>query len=89
MGELPFSFACTRCGHCCSGGSGYVWVEEEELDGLAGALDMELDAFSSSYLRQVVDPASGALRLSLREDGREGGRWGLEDFLEVKAISGY
>jgi Fe-S-cluster containining protein len=28
-------FTCTRCGHCCTGEPGYVWVNEEELQALA------------------------------------------------------
>lgn len=30
---LPFQ--CTRCGHCCTGSPGYVWVNDEELDAIA------------------------------------------------------
>ena len=68
-GVVPFTFECHRCGHCCSGGSGYVWVEEAELAGLAGALGMEVDSFRERYVRRVRDPRTGALRLSLREEG--------------------
>ena len=28
-------FRCTRCGACCTGASGYVWVNEEELAAIA------------------------------------------------------
>ena len=28
-------FRCTRCGHCCTGSPGYVWVNEEELAAIA------------------------------------------------------
>jgi Fe-S-cluster containining protein len=28
-------FRCTRCGHCCTGSPGYVWVSEEELAAIA------------------------------------------------------
>jgi Fe-S-cluster containining protein len=28
-------FTCTRCGHCCTGEPGYVWVNEEEIRALA------------------------------------------------------
>ena len=69
MGVVPFTFECHRCGHCCSGGSGYVWVEETELEDLAGAMEMETGAFSERYLRRVADPRTGAERLSLREEG--------------------
>ena len=68
LGVVPFSFDCHRCGHCCSGGSGYIWVEEAELEGLARAKGMELSAFAESYLRRVPDPRTGEERLSLREE---------------------
>ena len=46
-----------------------MWVHEEELEGLASSLEMELEAFRERYLRSVPDPQSGELRLSLREEG--------------------
>ena len=39
MGVVPFTFECHRGGHCCSGGSGHVWVDETELEGLAASVD--------------------------------------------------
>jgi Fe-S-cluster containining protein len=28
-------FRCTRCGHCCTGAPGYVWVNEDEVAAIA------------------------------------------------------
>ena len=28
-------FRCTRCGHCCTGAPGYVWVNDEEIAAIA------------------------------------------------------
>lgn len=28
-------FGCTQCGHCCTGAPGYVWVTDEEVEGIA------------------------------------------------------
>lgn len=28
-------FRCTRCGHCCTGAPGYVWVNAEEITAIA------------------------------------------------------
>ncbi|MBL8861312.1 MAG: YkgJ family cysteine cluster protein [Planctomycetes bacterium] len=69
---VPFRFACTRCGHCCSGGTGHVWLEESELGPLATALGMELEAFTALHVRGCADPSDGASRLALveRADGR-------------------
>lgn len=68
-GVVPFRFECHRCGNCCSGGSGYVWVEEAELEGLSQALGMEKEAFVERHVRLVKDPHDSRLRLSLREEG--------------------
>jgi Fe-S-cluster containining protein len=32
-------FRCTRCGHCCTGTPGYVWVNDQELAAIAAFLD--------------------------------------------------
>jgi len=46
-------FTCTRCGHCCTGAPGYVWVEAEEIERLADHLDLSVEAFGGRYLRRV------------------------------------
>lgn len=28
-------FTCTRCGHCCTGAPGFVWVNDEEIAAIA------------------------------------------------------
>ena len=71
QGVVPFRFQCQRSGRCCTGGAGYVWVDEDELDDLAAAASMTRAAFERNHLRSVPDPGSGELRLSLRE-GRAG-----------------
>lgn len=57
---LPFT--CTRCGACCTGAPGYVWVDIEEVDRLAIHLKMTFDDFARKYLRIVGE------RLSLLEE---------------------
>jgi uncharacterized protein len=47
------SFECTRCGACCTGAPGYVWVTEEEVARLANQTGMERDQFSRKYVRRV------------------------------------
>jgi Fe-S-cluster containining protein len=46
-------FACTGCGRCCTGGSGYVWVRVDEIVAMASALGMATDDFGRRYLRRV------------------------------------
>jgi len=48
-------FSCTRCGACCTGAPGYVWVSADEIEQLAKFRDESVDAFSSRYVRQVGD----------------------------------
>lgn len=75
-GVVPFRFSCHRCGHCCSGGAGYVWLEEGEAERMAQRLGVSLAAFEQEHVRVVPHPETGALRQSLREDSSwdSGGR---------------
>ena len=59
------AFECTRCGACCTGAPGYVWVDAAEIAALAAFRGESLDQFSRQFVRQVGD------RLSLVE--RPGG----------------
>jgi hypothetical protein len=54
-------FGCTRCGHCCGGPPGFVWVGKEEIEHLAGFMRVEAAAFLTLYCRSVW------WRTSLRE----------------------
>lgn len=33
------AFECTRCGNCCTGEPGFVWVTDEEIEAIARTLD--------------------------------------------------
>ncbi len=58
-------FTCTRCGHCCTGAPGYIWIDDEELTALAEFRREPRDQVEKLYTRRV------GLRRSLRE--RENG----------------
>ena len=47
------AFECTRCGACCTGAPGYVWVTPDEVADLAAARGEDVDHFSRRYVRQV------------------------------------
>ena len=46
-------FTCTKCGHCCTGAPGFVWLDVEELHALAEHLQMPLEEVISLYTRET------------------------------------
>jgi len=54
-------FTCTRCGGCCGGGPGYVWLGADEIERIARYLKLPVEEFLQSYCRRVFK------RVSLRE----------------------
>jgi Fe-S-cluster containining protein len=46
-------FECTRCGACCTGAPGYVWVKRDEIDRLAEHRGETVEEFSRKYVRRV------------------------------------
>lgn len=54
-------FECTQCGNCCTGSSGYVWVNDEEIQAIAEYLDRPIGEIRLLSTR----PARG--KVSLRE----------------------
>ena len=53
--QSGLSFECTQCGNCCSGPrSGYVWVNDSEIERLAVASGYEdMDLFEKHFVRRV------------------------------------
>jgi Fe-S-cluster containining protein len=56
-------FRCTRCGHCCTGAPGYVWVTAEEVAALAEFRGEPVAEVWLRYTRWVDDN-----QFSLREE---------------------
>ena len=54
-------FTCTRCGHCCTGEPGYVWVDEAEINALAELRHEPESEFIALYTK------AGARGRTLRE----------------------
>jgi uncharacterized protein len=54
-------FECSRCGHCCTGAPGYVWVTDDEVQAIA-----DLRGEASSEIRGRFTRLVGRRR-SLRE----------------------
>jgi Fe-S-cluster containining protein len=69
------AFRCTRCGNCCRGAPGYVWVTPEEVQALAQYRGENLDDFEGLYTRAVGnrrtlrEKANGDCVFWDREDG--------------------
>ena len=49
------AFSCTRCGACCTGAPGYVWVSHEEIARLAQFRAESIEEFSDRFVRRVED----------------------------------
>jgi len=54
-------FRCTRCGNCCTGAPGFVWVNEDEIADIAEYREEQLADVEGFYVRWV------GRRRSLRE----------------------
>ena len=46
-------FACTGCGNCCTGGPGYIWMNETEIDRLASHLQTQRDVVLKQHCRRI------------------------------------
>jgi Fe-S-cluster containining protein len=44
-------FRCTRCGHCCTGEAGFVWVNDAELGDIAAFLAEPVDEVRHLFAR--------------------------------------
>jgi Fe-S-cluster containining protein len=44
-------FRCTRCGHCCTGAPGYVWVNDEEIAAIAAFRGESVSEVTALYTR--------------------------------------
>jgi len=44
-------FSCTRCGHCCTGAPGFVWVNDEEIQAIAEFIGASTDEVKNYHAR--------------------------------------
>ena len=47
------AFTCTKCGACCTGAPGFVWVNAEEISRLAEYRGQSVEEFGRQFVRQV------------------------------------
>jgi Fe-S-cluster containining protein len=46
-------FTCTRCGACCTGAPGFVWVDGDEIARLAAYRGESVAQFAKAFVRRV------------------------------------
>jgi Fe-S-cluster containining protein len=49
--EDGLRFRCTRCGHCCTGDPGFVWVDDAELAALADFRGESVEELTGCFTR--------------------------------------
>lgn len=59
------AFDCQRCGGCCGGFPGYVWVTEGDITAMAAHLGTDREEFERLFV----------MRVGSRKSLREGGNW--------------
>jgi Fe-S-cluster containining protein len=59
------NFECRRCGGCCAGEGGYVFLTESEGEGMARHLDLTKEQFVERFTR----PAQGRVSLVEKDNG--------------------
>lgn len=47
------TFTCTQCGNCCTGGPGYVWISEVEIERLSQHLKISRKVLLETYCRKI------------------------------------
>jgi uncharacterized protein len=58
-------FRCTRCGNCCTGAPGFVWVDDAEIAAIAQFRNQSVEEVIGFYTRR----ARGQLSLRERANG--------------------
>lgn len=46
-------FACQKCGRCCGGAPGYVWIDQGDVVAMAARLGLSEEDFSRRYARRL------------------------------------
>jgi Fe-S-cluster containining protein len=76
------TFTCQQCGNCCTGGPGYVWISDEEIDRMARFLKLSRQQVVTRYCRRIGQ------RVSLNEKRTPQGLYDCVFLQEVKLGNG-
>ena len=55
------AFTCTQCGNCCTGGPGYVWLSDAEIDRFASMVEAHT---GTPILLKIAAPVEAQYELS-------------------------
>src|SRR5262245_25700820 len=77
------NFTCHQCGNCCTGGPGYVWISDEEIDRLAEFLRLSRADTLRKYCRKVNG------KISLKEIRTREGNYDCVFLTEQRADVGH
>jgi uncharacterized protein len=58
-------FSCTRCGHCCTGEPGFVWVDGDDLARIADHVGESVEVIARTHAR----PAGKGMTLREKANG--------------------
>jgi Fe-S-cluster containining protein len=64
--DAGLHFECLKCGQCCTGAPGTIYVSAEEIEALAGHLRMSVARFTAHYLY----PYKESFSIGEHADGR-------------------
>lgn len=51
--QAGLRFRCTRCGHCCTGAPGFVWVNDDEFEQIAAFRQEPVAEVRQLYARET------------------------------------
>ena len=51
--ERGIQFECTRCGKCCTGFPGFVYLSQPDMKSISDYLNMDKGVFAKKYVREV------------------------------------
>ena len=66
-------FTCTACGDCCSGESGYIWVNKAEIEAMSAQCGLSVEEFEGTLLESSVradEIGAVTLATTVSEPGR-------------------
>jgi Fe-S-cluster containining protein len=76
------AFTCQQCGNCCTGGPGYVWISDQEIERLAALLRLSRQQVLERFCRPIGD------RVSLKETRNTAGQYDCVFLQDVKHKDG-